>query len=706
MELIVVESPTKARMIEKFLGGKYKVLSSMGHIRDLPTHSMGVDIENGFDPDYEIIRGKKKILREIEKQARQAERLYLAMDEDREGEAIGWHLLESLSLKKVEKKPGRIVFHEVTAEAVQNALKAPREIDSNLVNAQQARRILDRIVGYRISPLLSKRIRRGLSAGRVQSAGLRMIVEREKERAKFVPREYYTVEGRVDLRGTPAEASLWGCGGKKIKKFDLGTKEQAQEVVDKCLNEPLTVKDIKQDEKKNSPPPPFITSTLQQDAYNRLKYTPARTMKIAQQLYEGVDLADGSSAGLITYMRTDSVKISAQAVDRIRKYIKENLGDPYLPGRANAYRSKKTAQEAHECIRPTDVFRTPESVSGSLTREQGELYRLIWERFAACQMRPAIIDRVKVKLDCSGYEFRISGQTVKFDGYMKIWKTSVTETVIPPVSAGDVFRWMELCANHHQTKPPARFTPATLVSELEKNGIGRPSTYATILNTLFRRKYISSENGSLLPQEIGVVVTEALEKHFEQIVNYEFTAGMESRLDEIAAGRQDWKEMLKEFYEGFEERFRLASSQMEMIKDEKTSEECPECGSDMVIRWGRNGRFMACSAYPGCRKTFNIDENGEKVKEPGTDMKCPACSKPLVVKTGRYGRFLACSGYPGCRTTLALNKDGTVAEIPLGYEKCPDCSKDTVIKLGPRGKFLACTGYPKCRFSMNLKKAR
>ncbi|NLB35407.1 MAG: type I DNA topoisomerase, partial [Elusimicrobia bacterium] len=477
-ELIIVESPTKAKMIERFLEGRYNVISSMGHVRDLPSYRLGVNIDKDFEPEYEILKKKKKLLAEIKKLASKGGMIYLGMDEDREGEAIGWHLLQSLKLPDLEKRSERIVFHEVTKEALTDALKSPRKIDMNLVDAQQARRILDRVVGYKISPLLSRKIRRGLSAGRVQSVGLRMIVERERERLKFVPREYFSVAGEVSIDEKLIPVGLWGRSGKKYGKFDLGKKD-ADQAVKESLKGKLEIKKVSLKEKKLRALPPFITSTLQQEAYNKLKYTPARTMRIAQRLYEGIDMIDGRAGGLITYMRTDSVKVSPAASKKAADYIKKNFGDQYYPKKANVYKSRKSAQEAHECIRPTDLTLDPDSLEKSLSKEEMMLYKLIWERFVASQMVPAVISQKRVDGDAGDYNYRITGQSIVFDGYTRVWASGLSETLLPEINEGDKFYWKKLEALKHETKPPPRYTLATLVSELENNGIGRPSTYAT-----------------------------------------------------------------------------------------------------------------------------------------------------------------------------------------------------------------------------------
>lgn len=703
--LIIVESPTKAKIIKKFLDTDYEVISSMGHVRDLPPRQFGVDIENKFKPQYEIIKGKNKILTAIKKLVKDAAKIYIAMDEDREGEAIGWHLTEALGISKKKENIDRIVFHEITEEAIKDALKNPRKINMALVDAQQARRILDRIVGYRISPLLSKKIRRGLSAGRVQSVGLKMIVEREKEREAFKVQKYYTVEGLIEKNDVDIKVKLSGKNGKKFDKLYIDSKEKALYVIEEIKDKELIVVKIEKKEKKHYASPPFITSTLQQEAFNRVGFRPQKTMRVAQQLYEGIELSDGSSSGLITYMRTDSVSIAKSAISSARKLISENFSDKYLPEKPNRYRSKKSAQEAHECIRPTELCRFPDNLKNVLSGDQYKLYKLIWERFIACQMKPAVTKSVTVDLSCQNYDFRATGQTLLFDGYTKIWHTKLSEVEIPDLKEEMSFLWKELESIEHETKPPARFTPATLISELEKNGIGRPSTYASILRTLIERKYIILEKGVLIPEEIGIVVTDVMEKHFSRIMNKKFTAKMEENLDDVAKGKHSWEKMIEEFYEKFKKHYDSALINMEKIKDTDTDISCPACGAPIVVKWGRNGKFLACSAYPKCKQAFNMDKDGNIIRDKVTEMKCPKCSSTMIIKTGRYGKFLACSGYPKCKQTFALDEEENVIQIPLGYEKCPECGEDTVIRSGPKGKFLACTGFPKCRFAMQLKKA-
>ncbi len=702
-ELIIVESPTKAKIIKKFLGTDYEVISSMGHIRDLPPSKFGVDVEGNFKPQYEIIKGKSKVIDDLKKNIKKTSKIYLAMDEDREGEAIGWHIIHALKINEDKYGVDRIVFHEITEEAIKNSLENPRKINMDLVNAQQARRILDRIVGYRLSPLLSKKIRKGLSAGRVQSVGLKIIVVREKERTAFKIQKYFTVEGVVEKNSNDIKVKLLGKDGEKFDKLYIDTQEKASVIINELRDTEAVISEIEEKEKKHNALPPFITSTLQQEAFNRIRFNPEKTMRIAQQLYEGIDLPDGSSSGLITYMRTDSVSIAKSAITAARDYIKKNYGKDYLPEKPSRYRSKKSAQEAHECIRPTVILRGPEQMKNILSNDQYKLYELIWDRFVACQMSPSVIKSINVDFCCAGYDLRATGQTVMFNGYTKVWHASVSEIEIPAVEKGESFHWKNIEGIEHETKPPARFTPATLVKELEKNGIGRPSTYASILKTLIMRKYIVLEKGALIPQEIGIVVVDVLEKHFSRIMDKKFTAGMEDNLDEIACGECDWHKMMSEFYSRFKEHYDSAVENMDNIKDEATDIKCPDCGAPIVIKWGRNGKFYACTGYPKCKKTFNIDENGNIEKEGETDMKCPKCQSPMVIKTGRFGKFLACSAYPKCRQTFALDENGNPIFPPI--PQCPQCGKDTVIRSSRKGKFLACTGYPQCRFVMNLKEA-
>ncbi len=706
-DIIIVESPTKARIINNFFGGNYQVVSCKGHVRDLPPGRLGVNMEDNFEPEYVISRGKKNIIKKFKSYTRNCRKIYFAMDEDREGEAIGWHLANILNIDLKSPVADRIVFHEITEEAVKDSLQNPRKISMDLVNAQQARRILDRIVGYKISPLLSKKIRTGLSAGRVQSIGLAVVVEREKERKNFISQKYYTVEGILrpaSKKGRGFKTKLWGRAGKKYKKLKIDQK-LSDKIISECTDREVNAQDIKTKKTKSYPKPPYITSTLQQDAYSALKFTPARTMYIAQQLYEGVKLPGGREGGVITYMRTDSFKISRKAVQEARKYIKNIYASKYLPKTPNRFKSKKSAQEAHECIRPTSVKMKPDYLRQTLTKDQFKLYKIIWQRFISCQMSPAVIKKVKVSLKCLKYEFRSNGREIIFDGYTKLWVSKKKDKILPSIEKGERFKWDLLKAKKHKTKPPPRFTPATLVKELEKNGIGRPSTYAFIIKTLLKRKYVKSMKGSLKALEIGIIVNDVLKNHFPSIMDKKFTARMEEKLDKIAAGNLEWKNMLRDFYENFKNEYDLAVNEMEKVKDERLDKKCPRCSSPMVIRRGRNGRFVACSSFPECKQTFALDKNDNILKPETTRYKCPNCGSPMIMKRGKYGKFIACSKYPDCKTTRSVDKEGKVLTIPLDYQKCPKCGKNTIIRSGPRGKFIACIGYPGCKFTISLKKA-
>ncbi len=707
-ELVIVESPTKARIINKFLGEDYKVESSMGHVRDLPPKELGIDIKNDFEPTYQLSKDKKKVVSKIKKLVKDSSKIYIAMDEDREGEAIGWHILQALGMNDPDKKVDRIAFHEITEEAIREALQSPRRISMDLVNAQQARRILDRIVGYKVSPLLHRKIAKKLSAGRVQSVGLMLIVDREKEVKKFKPVKYYTIEGMFKAGKKAAEskvdAKLWGEAGKKYKKLEISSADTAKNIIKECRNDSVKIRDINRKKNNVFPKPPFITSTLQRSAYNRLRFTPAKTMRVAQQLYEGIELSDGTSTGLITYMRTDSFQIAKSALSASRKYIKEKFASKYLPAKANYYKSKKSAQEAHESIRPTNIFKYPDELKGDINKDQRKLYTLIWEKFISSQMTPLKEEKVRVKIDCGKYEFRAKGRQLLFDGFTKVLKRHYKENIIPKLEKGEEYKWEELLDVEHETKPPPRYTQATLVKELERNGIGRPSTYASIIRTLFKRKYVNSKKGTLIPSEIAEIVVDALKEHFPNIMDKKFTAYMEDKLDEVAKGEKDWKDMLSEFYKKFKQNYDRAVKNMEKLTV-KTGKKCPECGEELIIKWSKFGKFMACSGFPDCKKTFDIDKDNNIIKEEKTKYKCPECSSDMVIKNGRYGKFLACSAYPNCKKIITLDKDGEIVKIPLGWEKCPQCGKDTLIKKGYRGLFLACSGYPKCKFTMSYEEA-
>lgn len=640
--LVIVESPAKSRTLGQFLGSHYTVKPSMGHVIDLPTTKMGVQIENGFEPTYVVIKGKKKILDELKKEAKSVETVYLAPDPDREGEAISWHLQKYLSN---HKKIYRVVFHEITKEAVLEAFRHPGEIDLRLVNAQQARRILDRLVGYNLSPLLWKKVGKGLSAGRVQSVAVRLIVDREKEIQAFIPKEYWELEAKLSPESAPKK--VFSAKLEKIKdtKAEVATEEEAKRIQAECEAGIFTVQDVRKSEKKKSPSPPFITSKLQQDAFNKLHFSTSRTMRIAQQLYEGLDVGAEGTVGLITYMRTDSVRVSDAALHQVRDYIQKTYGTSYLPKSPNLYRSKKSAQEAHEAIRPSSVFRTPDSLKSHLTPDQFKLYQLIWSRFVASQMEKAAFQVVTVDIACGMYLFRSSAQRCLFLGFLSVYEIEEedeeTKKMLPELSIGEKLLLHELVPSQHFTKPPPRYTEGSLVKALEELGIGRPSTYAPTLQTIIGRGYVHREKGVLVPTELGTLVTKLLIEHFPKILDIQFTAMMEEELDEIEEGKADWVEVLKEFYQPFAET--LSTATVEMKKELiETGEKCEKCGRPMVLRWGRGGQFLGCSGFPECRNAKSIT----------TGVPCPqsGCGGELVQRRSKKrGRsFYGCSNYPKC----------------------------------------------------------
>jgi len=709
--LVIVESPAKARTINKFLGAGYEVLSSVGHVKDLPKKDLGVDIDNGFAPTYVVIEGKGQFLKDLKAKAKQADAVYLAPDPDREGEAIAWHIREEIP-RKVPVR--RITFNEITKAAVLLAFDHPRDIDQNLVNAQQTRRILDRLVGYQISPLLWKRIKPGLSAGRVQSVALRLICEREREIQAFVTVESWSVTAHLDARVPPRfTAVLRKLDGQEAK---LAKEPEAKAIVEELRRATYTVSAVERKEKKRHPVPPFITSTLQQEASRHFRFGTNRTMRIAQRLYEGVPLGELGEMGLITYMRTDSTRVAAEAIDAVRQLIPKEYGAEYLPEEPNFYRSSKNAQEAHEAIRPTMVELTPAQAAPYLDEDQRKLYTLIWRRFVASQMPPAVFDTTTADITAGRAEFRATGSVMKFAGWLRAYieisdeelevetaaqlEKGPQDVLLPPIEVGQRLKLAKLVPEQHFTKPPARYTEATLVRELERLGIGRPSTYAAIMSKIESRTYTQREKHHLVPTELGFAVTDMLVHSFPEIMDVGFTAEMEERLDHVEEGRADWVETLRAFYGPFLAALKLAPKNMKMTVDEK----CPACGAQMVKRWGRRGFFLACSNYPECKETksLNGDEPERKPPEP-TAIVCDKCGKPMVVRVGRYGEFLACTGYPKCRNIKSFTRleDGTVqvAEESETGETCEKCGKPLVIKVGRYGKFYACTGYPKCRFT-------
>lgn len=602
-KLIIVESPSKAKTISKYLGSSFDVKASMGHIKDLPVNRMGVDIEGDFEPEYVVIKGKEKVIKELKKAAKKADEIYLASDPDREGEAIAWHIANELG---VPDKTRRIVFHEITKRAIEEALKNPEGIDIKKVASQQARRVLDRIVGYSLSPLLWRRIDRGLSAGRVQSVALKLICEREKEIEAFVPEEYWKIEAQLEASSPPPfSAELFKASGRKVEKLK---KEEAKEIYGKVKDAEFVVSKVEKKEKKQKPKPPFITSTLQQEAFKRLGFTAKKTMMIAQQLYEGIEIPGEGPVALITYMRTDSVRVSDHALREVRSLIKEEFGSDYLPARAVKYEASKGSQDAHEAIRPTDVRRTPESLKGRIPDEHLKLYELIWRRFVASQMKPAVILSTTVEVEAKNYIFKATGSTVKFDGYRRVWPdVKDKETLLPDVSEGEKLKVLKIDLSQHFTKPPPRYTEASLIKTLEEKGIGRPSTYATIVSTIIDRGYVVRAQKALFPTPLGRIVAEVLSRNFPNIMDVSFTAHMEEDLDRIARGEKPWKESIKAFYESFVKELDKASKNLLKLEDYSPIK-CDKCGSPMVLRKSKYGKFLACSAYPECKNVKSLNQ--------------------------------------------------------------------------------------------------
>ncbi|MCC7201281.1 MAG: type I DNA topoisomerase [Nitrospirae bacterium] len=703
--LIIVESPAKARTITKYLGKAYNVMASVGHVRDLPTSKLGVDIENDFTPHYITIKGKGKILTEIKKAAGSASKVFLGPDPDREGEAIAWHIAEELRDK--DDSIYRVMFHEITEKAIKEALSNPGRIDTNKVNAQQARRILDRIVGYKLSPLLWEKVRRGLSAGRVQSVAVRLICDLEKEISQFVSEEYWsltaTLEGKVP---PPFKTRLIKYRGEDIRISD---QQEAERIKGILSGSDYIVKTIDRKERKKNPQPPFTTSKLQQEAARKLRFTAKKTMLIAQKLYEGMEIGSEGPVGLITYMRTDSVRISADAQGEARKYIKESFGGDYLPAKGIEYKNKKGIQDAHEAIRPTSVFRAPEEIKEYVDKDTYNLYRLIWNRFVACQMNPALLDITAIDIQAGDYLLRATGSVIKFPGFMKLYEEGLDDAaqaqegeegdLLPSVAEGERLNLLLIEPKQHFTQPPARYTEASLIKILEEKGIGRPSTYAAILSTIQDRKYVEKKEGRFHPTDLGVLVNDMLVEHFPELIDVMFTAKMEDELDEIEEGHYEWRQAVGDFYRPFDQHLEKARKEMRNVKVEETPTDikCEKCGNVMVIKWGKLGHFLACSGYPECKNTMNFkkgdDGTIEAMKEETTGENCPQCGSPMVIKSGRFGRFFACSNYPECKTTRP---------ITTGIA-CPQegCGGELTEKRSKRGKvFYSCTKYPSCKFAM------
>ncbi|MBP1686062.1 MAG: topoisomerase [Deltaproteobacteria bacterium] len=713
--LVIVESPAKARTLEKYLGKDFQVKASVGHIMDLPKSKLGVDIEHDFEPQYEVLRGKKKIIDELKRAAKGKETVFLAPDPDREGEAIAWHIAESIGHAK--HKIQRVLFNEITKRSVEEAIRNPHELDRNLYDAQQTRRILDRLVGYQISPLLWKKVRRGLSAGRVQSVAVRIICEREREIQAFVPKEYWSITARLEGQTPPPfSARLVRIGADRLdpEKFRIEHGEAAQAVVDRVRAATWTVSRVERKERRRYPTPPFITSRLQQEASRKLGFAPNRTMRIAQRLYEGIELGGEGAVGLITYMRTDSTRIAPEALREVREFIGERFGKPYLPDNAINYPSKKGAQDAHEAIRPTAFSHAPERVARFLSKEELALYTLIWNRFVASQMTPAVFDQTTADITAADTLFRATGQIMKFDGFIRVYtegrdeerneedEEDESERQLPPLVEGEQLRLHDLLPEQHFTQPPPRFSQATLIKELEEKGIGRPSTYATIMTTILSKQYVVEDKSRRLrPTELGFLTTDLLVEAFPDILNVEFTAGMEDVLDQIEDGHVQRVAAMRRFYEPFVRDLDHADERMRNVKREgqPTNIACATCGAQMVIKWGRGGEFLACPRYPECKNTKNFTRDAEgtiRIEEAQpVDERCAQCDRPMQVRFGRYGKFLGCTGYPECKNVQPL-----VRPVPTGVA-CPDCGTGEIMEKRSRaGKiFFSCSRYPQCKFA-------
>ncbi len=701
--LIIVESPAKAKTIKNFLGDDYDVIASKGHIRDLPQKKFGIKIKDkSFEPEYEISADHDQIVKQIKTLAKKADQIYLATDEDREGEAIAYHIAASIG-KQAEELP-RIVFHEITKSAISNALSSPRKLNIASVNAQQARRLLDRIVGYKLSPLLNLKIQRGLSAGRVQSAALKIVVDREREILNFKPVEFHSIDAvfKKDL-----EAELVEFRGKKMEKLSVKNAAQASEIVSELQKDKFSVESIESKSRKTNPYPPFMTSTLQQAASTALGFNPRKTMSLAQSLYEGVNTKNG---GAITYMRTDSLNIAKEAVAAARELIEGRFGEKYLPKSANLYATKsKGAQEAHEAIRPTDLKLTPELAQKILPRDEYRLYALIYNRFVASQMSPSVSQIQTIIVRGEAGAFKISGRKVEFDGFYKAYGDLDKDKILPSLSAGDAMSLQSLSSQQHFTEPPARYSEASLIKKLESLGIGRPSTYAPTISLLTARNYVNIEQKHLVPSEIAFKITEMLEQNFKNIVDSEFTSKMEEKLDDIAENKADWQQILADFYYPFMDEIAKGKTSIASQKlAEKIGEACPNCGGELLRRQGRFGEFIACSNYPKCKYSRNADASAEGASEEKAtpevlDEKCPQCGKNLIKRKGRYGEFIACEGYPKCKYSRKI--EGAAKEkkplVSTGV-KCPSCGTGEIVeRFSRRGKFYGCTNYPKCGFVSN-----
>ena len=691
-KLVIVESPAKAKTIGKFLGRGYKVEASQGHVRDMPKSQIGVDVEHGFEPKYITIRGRGEILNRIRKEARSASKIYLATDPDREGEAISWHLANVLGI--AEDAPCRIEFHEVTSKAVKAAVKNPRTINMDLVNAQQARRVLDRLIGYKISPLLWRKVKKGLSAGRVQSVATKMICDREEEIDIFVPEEYWTISAPFTIGKAKVSARFTGFGGDKA---ELHNQQEAQAVVDACRDATFRVSIIKKGERRKYPAAPFTTSNLQQEASRKLGFTTQKTMQIAQQLYEGVEIAGEGSQGLVTYIRTDSTRIADEALEAVRAMIADNYSAEYLPEKPNIYKTRSSAQDAHEAIRPTDILRRPDAIKASLSRDQFKLYKLIYERFVSSQMTPAVYDTLSVDIDAStGARFHFNAQKLRFAGFTAVYEESQDDATeeasvnnLPELQEGMTAEAGEIQPDQHFTQPPPRYTEASLVRTLEEKGIGRPSTYAPTISTIISRGYVARENKRLIPTELGKIVNDMMCKNFPNIVDIAFTAGMEEELDEVEAGKAEWHGIIADFYGPFEKTLEEADKNIEKvaIEDQVSDVPCEKCGAMMVYKMSRYGKFLACPNFPECRFTMALPKN--------IGVPCPKCGGELLERISRKGRkFYGCEKYPECDF---VSWDRPVAD------KCPLCGERMVLKSGPKDTLFHVCVNENCRHRVQVE---
>jgi DNA topoisomerase I len=733
--LVIVESPAKAKTIQKYLGKGFTVEASLGHVKDLPKSTLGVDTDDEFETEYVVIPGKEKVLARLKKLAGPMDAIFLAPDPDREGEAIAAHLAFELdtnghakkSKKKKKEDAGavpriqRVTFNEITKRAVQAAFEHPRAIDQNLVDAQQARRVLDRLVGYQVSPLLWDKVRRGLSAGRVQTVALRLIVEREREIKAFEKKEYWTIDAQLAASKPPAfDARFLGKGEERV---EVTNGEDAEKIRVALEQADWLVRSVDKKERRRNAAPPFTTSKLQQDSSRKLRFSVKRTMMIAQRLYEGVELGEEGQVGLITYMRTDSTRVAPEAIQEVREYVGKEYGAAYLPETPNTYKEKKEAQAAHEAIRPTSAMRHPDQVKQYLKEDEYKVYKLIWQRFVASQIMPAVFDQTTVDIDAKAkngdvFWFRVTGSVLKFDGFLRVYEESKEgkdeedeelKHKLPALEAGQKLTLKELKPEQHFTEPPPRYNEASLVKELEERGIGRPSTYSAILSTIQERQYVQKLGGKFTPTEIGLVVTDLLVENFRDIFDVAYTAHLEEELDDIEEGKEKWTDTLADFYKKFQKDLKYAEKHMENIKrmEKPTDEKCERCGSPLVIKWGKHGSFYACSTYDKedpntCTFTkenpINLpDLDSADVQETTQEEYCENCGRVMVLKRGRFGQFMACTGYPDCKTTRRLDQGKKVPDIPLD-ELCPKCGRNMMIRHGRFGEFTACSGYPECKY--------